>query len=201
MKSKAEQTTEFIIEKVAPVFNKKGYTATSLSDLEEATGLTKGAIYGNFESKEDLAVKAFQYNFKKVNQWLYDFMIKGKNPTEKLFLMTEFYRNYYDFMVDFGGCPIINVTIDAKNINPTLYALGCYEAKKMEGKLTKIIQMGIESKEFKETLNAEQTAKVLYTMIDGSILMSFSHLDKTYLETMMDFVDNYIRERILQPII
>ncbi|MBL7756118.1 MAG: TetR family transcriptional regulator, partial [Chitinophagaceae bacterium] len=50
MAGKAERTRQHIIEKAAPFFNKKGYADTSLSDITAATGLTKGAIYGNFEN-------------------------------------------------------------------------------------------------------------------------------------------------------
>jgi AcrR family transcriptional regulator len=42
--SKSERTKQYIIEKTAPVFNEKGYAGTSLTDLENATGLTKGSI-------------------------------------------------------------------------------------------------------------------------------------------------------------
>ena len=62
MSGKAERTTQFIIETVAPIFNKHGYIGTSMSQLTEATGLTKGAIYGNFENKLALALSAFEYN-------------------------------------------------------------------------------------------------------------------------------------------
>jgi len=63
--SKAEQTRQFIIEKTAPIFNKKGYFATSLSDITTATGLTKGSIYGNFKDKDDLALHVYTYQSKK----------------------------------------------------------------------------------------------------------------------------------------
>ena len=62
MTKKAERTTAYIIETVAPIFNRHGYIGTSMSDLTEATGLTKGAIYGNFENKEALALSAFEHN-------------------------------------------------------------------------------------------------------------------------------------------
>jgi AcrR family transcriptional regulator len=39
--SKAEKTKQFIIEKTATLFNTKGYISTSLSDITQATGLTK----------------------------------------------------------------------------------------------------------------------------------------------------------------
>ena len=66
MTTKAERTTQYIIETVAPIFNKLGYVGTSMSDLTEATGLTKGALYGNFENKEALAMSAFEYNSKRL---------------------------------------------------------------------------------------------------------------------------------------
>jgi AcrR family transcriptional regulator len=60
--SKSERTKNYIIEKAAPIFNTKGFAGTSLSDLTEATGLTKGSIYGNFENKEEIAIQVFKYS-------------------------------------------------------------------------------------------------------------------------------------------
>ncbi len=41
------------------VFRRRGYAATSLSDLSEATGLGKGSIYNAFGDKETLYRRAF----------------------------------------------------------------------------------------------------------------------------------------------
>ena len=62
--TKAEKTSQYIVETTAPLFNKNGYTGTSLSDITDTTGLTKGAIYGNFKNKEELALEAFNFNVK-----------------------------------------------------------------------------------------------------------------------------------------
>ncbi|MFW6333752.1 MAG: TetR family transcriptional regulator, partial [Desulfosalsimonas sp.] len=42
--TKSERTRRRIIEKAAPVINKKGAAGTSIADLADATGLTKGGI-------------------------------------------------------------------------------------------------------------------------------------------------------------
>jgi TetR/AcrR family transcriptional repressor of nem operon len=65
--SKADRTRQFIIETTASIFNTKGYAGTSMSDITEATGLTKGAVYGNFGNKEDVALAVFDYNHGKVS--------------------------------------------------------------------------------------------------------------------------------------
>lgn len=66
--SKAERTRQFIVERIAPVFNQKGFDGTSLADVTEVTGLTKGALYGNFTDKEEIAMEAFKYSMRKVRE-------------------------------------------------------------------------------------------------------------------------------------
>ena len=59
--TKSERTRQFIIERSAALFNRKGYAGTSLNDIIEVTGLSKGGIYGNFKKgKEEIAVAAFR---------------------------------------------------------------------------------------------------------------------------------------------
>ena len=55
---KGEVTRRLILERAAPVFNKRGYAGASMSELVEATGIEKGGIYNHFGSKEELAVDA-----------------------------------------------------------------------------------------------------------------------------------------------
>src|SRR3954453_14539757 len=53
---KKAQTRERLIEAAARVFAEKGFATTSLDEVAEAAGLTKGAGDSNFENKEDLVV-------------------------------------------------------------------------------------------------------------------------------------------------
>lgn len=192
MITKSDTTKDYILKKTAIVFNKKGYAATSLSDLELATGLTKGAIYGNFESKEDLASKAFQYNVTKIYGYLKDFIATEELAINKLLLITDFFQNNYENLMKAGGCPILNAAIDTKNVNPLLFKLGCIEAKKMENRLENIIQLGINQGNIQKAVNPTEFARNMYSMIEGSVFNSFTHQDKLYLDNMMDFLKEYI---------
>src|SRR5947208_3569860 len=44
------------IEAAASLFAEKGYTATSLDQIAEAAGFTRGAMYAHFTGKEDLLI-------------------------------------------------------------------------------------------------------------------------------------------------
>ena len=59
--AKGAQTRQHIIQEAATLFNQRGYTGSSISDVMQYTGLQKGGIYRHFESKEQLALAAFEY--------------------------------------------------------------------------------------------------------------------------------------------
>lgn len=50
-----------LLDAAVLVVRQKGYAATSVDDLCQAAGVTKGAFFHHFDSKEDLAVAAAQY--------------------------------------------------------------------------------------------------------------------------------------------
>lgn len=51
---KKARTRAQLIAAAATVFARRGYVAASLDEVAEEAGLTKGAVYSNFASKEDL---------------------------------------------------------------------------------------------------------------------------------------------------
>jgi AcrR family transcriptional regulator len=49
-----EETRQAIFDSALALFGEKGYAATSVQEITEAAGVTKGAFYHHFESKEEL---------------------------------------------------------------------------------------------------------------------------------------------------
>lgn len=52
-----EQTVEKILSAAERLFAQKGYAKTTLQDIIDTTGLSKGAVYHHFKSKEEIAAK------------------------------------------------------------------------------------------------------------------------------------------------
>ena len=196
MHTKAEQTTEFIIQTVAPIFNKNGYAATSLSDITKATGLTKGAIYGNFKNKEGLAVAAFDTTVKNMLRRIAQHQSISDSPLEKLFLITDFYRNYYNYSQELGGCPVLNMGVDAKHQNPLLFERVKYTITKIKNNLAKTIEAGKQRGEINLKTDAMLYAKRLYTMIIGAIFMTHTMEDNSYLLETMDQIETMIHKEL-----
>jgi TetR/AcrR family transcriptional regulator, copper-responsive repressor len=54
-------TREAVLKKAMPVFWRRGFADTSLHALEQATGVNKSGLYGEFKDKEDLFVQSLGY--------------------------------------------------------------------------------------------------------------------------------------------
>ncbi|WP_347922073.1 TetR/AcrR family transcriptional regulator [Pontimicrobium sp. SW4] len=197
MTTKAQLTSQYIIETAAPIFNKNGYAATSMSDLTKATGLTKGAIYGNFKNKEELAISAFKFTVKKLMIRISNHLEQTDSPIQKLLLITDFYRNYYDYSKQLGGCPVINVGVDANNNKNTLLLEKVkLIIERIQDQIATIIENGIEAGEISPEINTMQYAKRLDTMIQGAIFMTYTMDDEFYLKDTMFQIDQMINNEL-----
>lgn len=196
MTTKAALTSQYILEIVAPIFNKNGYAATSLSDVTNATGLTKGAIYGNFKNKEDLAIAAFKFTVKSMMKRIADHLSASKSPIEKLFLITDFYRNYYDYSKQLGGCPVLNIGVDANNQNTRLLQKVRQVIERIQDQVATIIEDGIETGEISSEINAMNFAKRLDSMIQGAIFMTYTMDDNFYILDTMNLIDDIIAKEL-----
>ncbi|WP_394748577.1 TetR family transcriptional regulator C-terminal domain-containing protein [Spongiimicrobium salis] len=196
MTTKAERTTAYIIETVAPIFNKHGYIGTSMSHLTEATGLTKGALYGNFENKEALALAAFEHNRKRLLAAIDEKLESPGTSLDKLFALTDLYKDYEDFTAPTFGCPIMGVGIDAQYNNRLLYAAAKETIKLIEGKIALVIENGIHQKELKIPVTPLQFAKQLYTMLQGAVAMFMLTKDRKYLLNTIAYLKQLIAKEI-----
>ncbi|WP_228235797.1 TetR/AcrR family transcriptional regulator [Allomuricauda sp. M10] len=196
MTKKAERTTAYIIETVAPIFNKHGYVGTSMSDLTEATGLTKGAIYGNFENKEALALSAFEYNRNQLLSAIDAKLGEHEGAMDKLFTLIQFYKQYDVFTLPMGGCPILNVGVDSQGNNTLLSAAVRETIKDIEGKIALVLENGAKSDELHLSLPPLQFAKQLFTMIQGAISMSTITRDRKYLINTLTYLEHLVKKEI-----
>jgi AcrR family transcriptional regulator len=58
-----EMTRNALVEAATEIFARRGFHAATLEEIAEAAGFTRGAIYSNFSSKEDLLLAAVDRYF------------------------------------------------------------------------------------------------------------------------------------------
>ncbi|EON20993.1 transcriptional regulator [Cupriavidus sp. GA3-3] len=189
--NKAQRTRQFIVEKTAPIFNVKGYAGTSLADMTEATGLTKGSVYGNFANKEEVALAAFDHNWKQAQAAVRAVMATRETSKEQLLALTGVYESLpEEFPV--GGCPLLNTAIEADDTHPALREKAMEAFRGWKTHLVKVIKAGIASQEFRKDVDAEQTAVTLIALIEGAIMISRLTGNAGYSKAVMSAVEKTI---------
>lgn len=176
--TKAERTKQYIIEKVAPIFNKKGAYGTSLSDITEATGLTKGAIYGNFKDKDNLAVTCFEHNLKFFQKGLYKSLASTGNSWSKLERFFNFYEQSFPEVYENGGCALMNSSVEADDGYPLLRERVNLTFTNWKKEIEAVILEGQKTGEFNSEVEASDIANLIIAGIEGAILIAKSTQNK-----------------------
>lgn len=169
---KAERTRQYIISRTAPIFNKQGFQGTSLADLQDATGLTKGSLYGNFSDKEEIAREAFCYAMDEIRSFVRQRMNRKGTAREKLAALLSFYAEYVFNPPIPGGCPLLNNAVEADDFHPDLKNLVATEIENTIAAIAQILEQGRKSGEFKRDLRVRELAVIFFTSVEGAIMVS-----------------------------
>lgn len=170
--AKSESTRQFIVESTSGIFNKKGYSGTTLSDLIEATKLSKGSIYGNFENKEAVAIAAFDHNLSLVQGLIHSKVGEVPGYKEKLLAHAQVYHSFEQTPFPEGGCPLMNTGVEADDTTEVLRIKAADGIMNWKSNIVSLIEKGIAAMEFRPEVNINQTATAIVALIEGGMMMS-----------------------------
>src|SRR6185437_16983372 len=110
-RAQAAENRETVINVASRLFREHGFEGIGLKDLMEGAGLTQGAFYKQFTSKEDLAAQASRRALESAsNRWSAAAAANPKDPLSAvvaIFLSTDHCEERMD------GCPIVALGSDA----------------------------------------------------------------------------------------
>ena len=175
--SKAERTRLFIIDQAAMLFNQKGFAGTSMDDIMKATRLSKGALYGNFKSKEEIAVAAFEHAVKKVTYKVGERTRVIENTLDKLKTVVYFYKERILNPPVEGGCPIQNTSIEADDNNPVLRQKVIEAIDNWKERMTYTLEKGKKRGEIRPEINSTEFAVEFIGTLEGGIMLSQLYKD------------------------
>ena len=96
----------------------------------------------------------------------------------------------------FGGCPLLNVGVDANYTNPALFKKVKYVVERLQGSIASIIEEGIFKGEIKDDINAMKYGTRIFSLIEGAIFTAVISKDESCLLDMMNHVDKMIQTEL-----
>ncbi|WP_249693765.1 TetR/AcrR family transcriptional regulator [Stappia sp. WLB 29] len=107
----AERNRQKVIDVASRLFREHGFDGIGLKDLMKNAGLTQGAFYKQFASKDDLAAQASRRAFESAScRWSSAIEANPGNPLEAVL---DFYLSTDHLEERMDGCPIVALGSDA----------------------------------------------------------------------------------------
>jgi AcrR family transcriptional regulator len=188
------RTRQLIIESAAPIFNKKGYAGTSMSDLTTATGLTKGSIYGNFKDKDDVAVHAFQHNIDLIFDFFSKELKAAGSTMDKLLAYPRGFRKVYRMILSYGGCPILNTAVEADDTHAVLRKMAVDVLAKWKKSIISLVEEGKAEGVIDMATNAQNMAEILIAIMEGGSVLSKVTGEESYMLNAIDTAEKIITD-------
>lgn len=192
--NKSERTKSYIIETAATIFNKKGYEGTSLSDIIESTGLTKGAIYGHFQNKDDLASEVLEHNLELASKIIFSNVKEKIHAYDKLIAFSRSYSIFFDFISKSGGCPVINAAVDFDDGHTLMRKKVIKFITMWQNSIQKIINEGIEKGELRPSPLLDDFSKIFVPLVEGAIMLSKVMNDRKYIDNASDYLVSIVEK-------
>jgi len=192
---KGEETRQEIIRKAAPIFNQKGYDGAALSDLMRATGLEKGGIYRHFDSKQELAVDAFDHAWKIAMDTRFEGTEEIRNTVDRLKQVVRNFRDRRAGLVP-GGCPLLNTAIDSDDGNPRLRAKARHALSSWLDRLQLIAEEGKRRGEVRSNVDSAKLATLIASTLEGSSMVSRLQRKEEPLDLACRHLEEYIETKV-----
>lgn len=184
-----------IIHESLRQFSTKGFMSTSINDILEAVGTSKGGFYNHFKSKEELFFAALsearkiwrQKNLAGLEHW--------DRPLDKIKKILENYRDHYlpdseDFP---GGCIFVALAVELNDQQPHLARAVNEGFERFKGMLKRLLDQEKQAGALKNGVDTGVVAEMVFAGTLGSCVAyasgkSREHLDQS-IEGLIAFLN------------
>jgi TetR/AcrR family transcriptional regulator, transcriptional repressor for nem operon len=192
--TKAQDTRIRIVEQSAMLFNQRGYSGASMTDVMQLTGLQKGGIYNHFSGKDELALAAFDFSMNRIQQ-KFSAAIKGKrHAADRLIAILNVYENLLEDPFLRGGCPILNTAVESDDTHPSLREKAKQAADAWRSLIQRIVEKGKMRREFCLTVDAESVSSIVIATIEGAVMLSKLYGDTVHLQRALKHLHSYVHQ-------
>ena len=192
MQTRSEKTHKQIMKSAVAEFSRSGYDATSVSDICKKAGVSKGAFYHHFLSKQALFLAIMQDWLRGIDTRLFSKRAAEKTVPQTLEDMGSTLGII--FKVASGQLPMFMEFMIQASRDKAVWSAVIAPYRQYQQVFADLINEGKEEGSFREDTNADETAWVLMSMAVGILLQgvvdpgaaNWDSVTKKGVQTMLD---------------
>ena len=170
-----------VLDKVVALFWERGFEATSIQDLVEATGLNRSSLYNSFGSKEGLFAAALEHYIATFSRDRLAALAQTNNAKEGL-------RRYFDDLIRFSvgegkglGCLLTNSATELASKDAAVARQLNEQFEVVRQLFADLIVRAQAQGEVAHTKDSEAIASFLLTTIQGIRVLSRAYVEEEQL--------------------
>lgn len=171
MRTKGNLTKEKILAEATRLVQQKGFEATSICDLTEATGLKKGSLYFHFSGKDELARSILDKARADFIEFL-ELSLVGKTPGACLNNFFERVLEKHRSVEFVGGCIFGNSALEMSDKDSRLTAVIVKVFDEWIEKIQKVVQSAQSAGQVRKDLSAAIISRQIVMTLEGGIMMA-----------------------------
>lgn len=173
LQARAERTRAQIIDAAAQAFAESGYDAVSLNALVTMSGVSKGAFYFHFASKQELALAAFLAKQRE----LFERLVSVERPPDQPAgdLLAAMLRRRNALLADDPSLACVTRLgneMSARSAPGSPYALAQDEAIAL---IAEVVEAGQRRGEFRHDLDPSAAARAIFAWVIGLDALSLAY--------------------------
>lgn len=176
---------ERLIREMIRLVHEQGVGATSVSDVAEAAGVTKGALYHHFATKDDLGLAALEHAEAEFSDFIDDALSgrSGLVALESFFSAALDIHRRRGFV---GGCPFGNVALEMADRDRSYTEILNSVFDSWVSRLRDVMVEGQQAGEIRDDLAPDDLARLTVATIEGGIMMSRLKKDEEPMKHCID---------------
>ena len=167
MQKRSQETRSQIIKAALELFAKNGYEASSVADICGAAGVSKGAFYHHFPSKQVLFQQAMEEWLDSLDRQMLTFRETEVTVPEALNQMTQMMPEVYKTAM--GGLPIFLEFLSHSYRDPEVLQALSQPHQRYQEFFASMIQDGIDEGSLRD-MNPDVVSRVIVALAVGLLL-------------------------------
>jgi TetR/AcrR family transcriptional regulator, transcriptional repressor for nem operon len=186
-----ERTRRNLLEAAFEEIHKSGFRGTDLETILEKAGVTKGALYHYFESKEDLGYAVVDEVIAEIGRekWLRPLQ-KAENPID---VLAEIFQGSSTTPEHIrGGCPVNNLVLEMSPLDEGFRKRLAKQFDDWREAIAGALRKGQQKGLVRDDLDPEEAAMFLMATYEGYISLAKNSQDAETLQSGMRTMARYL---------
>ncbi len=177
---------EDVLKKMVLVFHEKGYNATSMQDLVDASQLNRSSIYNSFGNKLSIFLECLRMYQGYLTRETSSILMQSSNSFDAISSIFNLFYGYTVADKDNKGCLLSNCVSEMANQNNQITTFLKHHQNAMLGLFEDLIYQGQQSGEINKNMTHKAYAAYLYSSIQGLRNVGILLNDKRKLKSIID---------------